>query len=180
MHDPYTQVFSFRDLFTIWHVDPEGRGPWQRIRRWFGLAVRSGENSCDWHGSSRYLNAKERALWEAIDDLEHKLGNPPYYPDLYPEREIRALRKAENAWQRRSRWRLHPRWHIWHWSITFYPFLHLKRWLFSRCSICGGAFKYGEAPCSGSWYGSGPSWFRGEPNIYHGGCSASVDKPTLP
>src|SRR5690348_15802551 len=91
MHDPMTVAFeirypwrayskaeraarpqdSFRQTYrasfiTIWHIDPEHGGS---------------DDSCDWFGKRRKLNPRERALWEALDDLFHKLGNAPYYPD---------------------------------------------------------------------------------------------------
>lgn len=179
MHDPYTQVFSFRHLFTIWHVDPKGRGPIQRLRRALGAPVPRHEDSCDWPGWRRELDAKECALWEAINDLEHKLGNPPYYPALYPERELEALDAAIHAWQRRSRWRLHPRWHLWHWEITIHPLNRLKRWLWTRCAGCGKRFAYGESPVTGAWNGPGPRWFRGEPHLYHDACYSRAYPPRL-
>ena len=127
----------------------------------------------------RELDAKECALWEAINDLEHKLGNPPYYPALYPERELEALDAAIHAWQRRSRWRLHPRWHLWHWEITIHPLNRLKRWLWTRCAGCGKRFAYGESPVTGAWNGPGPRWFRGEPHLYHDACYSRAHPPRL-
>lgn len=172
MHDPYTQAFAirypwrnsspptplfpdgYRDTFaTIWHVDPE----------------KGGDDSCDWFGWHRPLDPRERALLEALSDLEHRLGNPPYYPTLYPKREIDALRAAECAWRKRSRW-IHPRWHVWHWKITIYPIQNLKRWLFTRCAGCAGRFAWGEAPVTGQWESPGPRWFRGEKHLYHDRC----------
>src|SRR5690606_35999890 len=98
-------------LVTIWHRDPEkGEG---------------GDDSCDWAGRRRPLNARERALWLALDDLFHRLGNPPFYPDPrlygdYVEGEQGRVRtglvpeaqRAVWAWQRRVRFRWHPRWHV--------------------------------------------------------------------
>jgi hypothetical protein len=68
-------------------------------------------------------------------------------------------------------WYRHPRWHVWHWSFQIHHLQAFKRWAFSRCERCGGGFKWGELPCSGSWHGTGPRWFRGEKNIYHSDCS---------
>ncbi len=71
-------------------------------------------------------------------------------------------------------WYRHPRWHIWHWQIQLMPVLNLKRWLWSRCERCGGRFRYGENPTTYQWDGTGPRWFRGERNIFHGSdCSES-------
>lgn len=186
MHDPCSVAFVFHWPFggykdgrgryqwgwfiTIWHKDPEGHGLLQRLRRRLGLPVRFGDDSCDWFGHSRPLNAKERAIWEAWDDLDHRLGNQPYYPDLHPTREVRALQKAINLWTHRSRWRLHPRWHFWHWQIQVHPLQDFKRWAFSRCCRCGKRFTWGYAPTTNSWNSRGPRWFRGEPDVYHHEC----------
>lgn len=34
-------------------------------------------------------------------------------------------------------WYKHPRWHIWHWSIRFHPFINIKRRFWDKCSVCG-------------------------------------------
>lgn len=191
MHDPMTVAFEIRypwraypkaqrktefertyrrAFIVIWHVDPERDGS---------------DDSCDWSGRRRKLNARERALLDALGDLFHKLGNAPYYPDraLYgpcPHGEspegwgvVGRAERAMWAWRRRGR-RLHPRWHVWHWRIQCIPLQDFKRWAFSRCSKCGGQFAFGESPISGSWYGTGPRWFRGEKNVWHQSC----DRPT--
>lgn len=188
MHDPMTVAFEIRypwlkwgklgrdewhrtyrePFITIWHVDPEHGGS---------------DDSCDWHGSNRPLNAREKALRQAVEDLLHRLGNAPYYPDphLYgtaPHSDeegadtgpVGALRLAMYEWRKRSRFRLPVRWHIWHWRLQIHPVQHFKRWAFSRCCKCGGRFRWGTAPCSNSWHGDGPRWFRGERGVYHGNC----------
>jgi len=71
-------------------------------------------------------------------------------------------------------WYRHPRWHFWHWRIQVVPVVLLKRWLFSRCCVCGGRFAYGESPTSAAWRGGGPRWFRGEAHVRHGNCSAEA------
>ena len=73
-------------------------------------------------------------------------------------------------------WWKHPKWHVRHWKIVFAPVQKLKRWLFSRCSICGKRFKYGECPVSGNWYADGPKWFRSEEGVRHSECSANTKK----
>lgn len=67
-------------------------------------------------------------------------------------------------------WYRHPRWHFWHWRIQVHPLQNFKRWAFSRCCKCGGRFKWGYAPCTNSWNGSGPRWFQNEPSVYHVNC----------
>jgi hypothetical protein len=68
-------------------------------------------------------------------------------------------------------WWRHPRWHIWHWKIQIHPLLLFKRWLWSRCYVCGESFAWGEAPVTNSWNGKGPRWFQGEPDVRHGTCN---------
>lgn len=190
MHDPMTVAFelrypwraypkeqrttefrrSYRRAFiVIWHVDPERDGS---------------DDSCDWSGRRRPLNARERALSDALNDLFHTLGNAPYYPDrkLYgsnPHGEspddwgvVQRAERAMWAWRRRG-W-LHPRWHVWHWRVQIVPLQQFKRWAFSRCERCGGRFGFDESPISGSWYGTGPRWFRGEDHLRHQSCDAKV------
>lgn len=78
---------------------------------------------------------------------------------------------ARNILTDRRPWFRHPKWHFWHWEFQVHPVGQFKRWAFSRCCKCGGRFKWGESPTTNSWNGTGPRWFRGEPNIYHGRCS---------
>jgi len=179
MHDPMTVAFDIRSpfarrqagrwsyrpsLITIWHRDPEKRG---------------NDNSCDWAGFHRPLNAREQALADAWGNLSHTLGNPPFYPDvrLYgtaPHTEddhslIREMNHAFYTWQHRGRIRWHPRWHVHHWRIQVHPVQKFRRWAFSRCVGCGRRYSWGYAPVSGQWGGSGPRWFRSESN-YHQEC----------
>lgn len=76
-------------------------------------------------------------------------------------------------------WWRHPRWHVHHWKIQVPAILHFKRWAFSRCSKCGGRFRWGEAPVTANWHGTGPLWFKSERDVYHLACDgggACVDK----
>ena len=66
-------------------------------------------------------------------------------------------------------WYRHPRWHIHHWEIQVHPVQHFKRWTFSRCTKCGGRFRWGESPV-GPWSGDGPRWFKPEPGVHHMHC----------
>lgn len=181
MHDPMTVAFTIKNwllpakelsrghkyrpaLVTIWHLDPEHGGD---------------EDSCDWFGNKRKLNKREQALSDAIGELSHVLGNEPFYPhprlygaiptDYSGDTPIAGLRRARREWGRR-RFRLHPRWHVWHWKIRIHPVQHFKRWAFSRCHECGARFGWGYAPVSGNWYGRGPGWFRNAEHVYHAEC----------
>lgn len=188
MHDPMTLAFSIRNpfiaqkpllagdkpyhppLIDIWHVDPEKDGS---------------DDSCDWFGRRRPLDERERALERALDDLFHRLGNAPYYPDdalwgdptaegdEMPLRHGRAAvaQRAMYQWRRHHGLRWHPRWHVHHWRIKVIPLLHFKRWMWTRCEACDGPFRWGEAPVSNSWGGGGLRWFQGERGMRHMRCA---------
>ncbi len=160
MHDPMTVAFSFLGI-TIWHVDPN---------------VRGNDDSCDWWGRHRPLSLREDALLEHVQNLESTLDNRPHYDETHPTREHREFQELKNAvriWRERSRWRLPVRWHVWHWRIQVDALLNFKRWAFSRCCKCGKGFSWGYSPCSNSWNGPGPRWFRSETNTYHSDCDDS-------
>ena len=83
----------------------------------------------------------------------------------------RLLLREKRPWYR------HPKWHVWHWKIQIHPLQHFKRWAFSRCEHCGGRFRWGESPCSGSWNGTGPLWFKSESYVHHSACSKPTPTP---
>ncbi len=165
MHDPMTVAFSIRFLgITIWHVDPEKRGD---------------DDSCDWFGRRRPLNDREKAIVEAMWDLETLLDNRPHFPDSREHKAFQVLKAAVWEWKRRGKWRLPVRWHVWHWRVTVDAVRSLKRSLFSRCAGCGKGFPWGYCPVSTSWNGGGPRWFRGEPHTYHHDCCPRHDSKPL-
>jgi hypothetical protein len=99
------------------------------------------------------------------DNFQHVFGS------YKPAQRVDAFLLLIRAYRRVTRpWYHHPRWHIRHWQIQVQSLQALKRWLFSRCSVCGKRFSYGESPMSGSWNGTGPRWFRGEPHVAHMEC----------
>lgn len=187
MHDPMTLAFSIRNPFVsqapllrggkpyhpplidIWHVDPEKGGS---------------DDSCDWSGRHRPLNPREKALAAAWYELDHVLGNEPFYPHprLYghdPHGEgnrspKRDMELAFYAWRRRGAIRWHPRWHIHHWKITIIPLQHFKRWMWSRCETCGGPFRWGEAPVGRGWGGGRLRWFKGDDAVRHMACAGAL------
>ena len=91
------------------------------------------------------------------------------------DRRIEQMAHVLYGWILRAeqRWWQHPRYHFWHWRIQIRPLQDLKRWLFSRCCVCGKRFTWGYCPVSRSWDSDGPRWFRGEPNVYHHHCGGS-------
>lgn len=171
MHDPLTVAFDIRrpwpkynntlkrwdwpSVATIWHKDPERGGS---------------DDSCDWFGRHRKLNKREEAVAQAVWNMEPILDNRPFYPDHPAHKEFQELRKAVHLWKRRSRLRIHPRWHVWHWEVQVHFIGDLKRWLFSKCCRCGKGFPWGYAVVTSSWDSTGPRWFRGEKNVYHHDC----------
>lgn len=185
MHDPKTVAFEIRypwkayskeeraarpgseftqnyraPFITIWHVDPEKDGT---------------DDSCDWFNRKRKPAPLEAAVGEAMWDLETILDNKPHYPDSREHKAFQPLSAAvRNLLHQPSRthwWQLHPRWHFWHWEIQVRPYQNARRWLLTRCCKCGGRFKYGESPVSGSWDHKPPRWFRGEEGMYHMDCN---------
>lgn len=162
MHDPFTVAFDIKypwtrrgsrsqwfpngyreSLLTIWHKDPERGG---------------NDNSCDWWGTNRPLNVKERAILEAMWRLETLLDNRPHWneDDALRSREhvvFQDLKEAVRLWRRRGKCRIPVRWHVWHWRLQIHPWEKFKRWAFARCSKCGGRFKWGESAC-GNWSGT--------------------------
>jgi hypothetical protein len=178
---------NYRESFiTIWHVDPEKDGS---------------DDSCDWSG--RKLNAKEKALAARLIDNKYdnlRTFFSTFIPQACPKHgmnhdecdvnddDCNWGEFAENVkhdemksrigcifscYKREFRWRYPVRWHFWHWKIQVHPVQQFKRWAFSRCCKCGGRFTWGYCPCTNSWNGTGPRWFRGEKDIYHSDCGGT-------
>ena len=75
------------------------------------------------------------------------------------------------GWFQKGRpWWRHPRWHVHHWRLQWRFMYRLKRFLWSRCEVCGKRFPWGYAPIVTQWGNPGPRWFRGEPNVRHHEC----------
>jgi len=168
MHDPMTVAFEIRrpwperriwankkwywpNWITIWHVDPETDGS---------------DDSCDWFGARL---TKQNGWWPGIVD-ELKMLSP----------------EAQEAvkfvwWQWRDKlgrpWWRHPKWHVHHWIIQIHPLQQAKRWLFSRCTVCGKRFSWHESSgcvVSCDWGGSGPAFFKNAENIMHFACASGA------
>jgi len=71
-------------------------------------------------------------------------------------------------------WYRHPRWHVWHWRLQVHPWRHLRRFLLTRCSVCGRGFAYGECPTSDSWDSPRPGFLRGEQGLRHSDCAVQA------
>lgn len=71
-------------------------------------------------------------------------------------------------------WYKHPKYHFWHWEVNIHPLQKLRRYLFSRCTVCGKGFGYGEIITSNCWNKPKNRWFeffRSERNITHSDCA---------
>lgn len=129
---------GYRGTFiTIWHKDPCTDGS---------------DNSCDWHGSKRPLNIYEKKITEAVWQMENILDNKPFYPEHPAHLRFQVLKDAIWDWRKRRGFRIHPRWHVWHWRIQIHPLQKLKQWIFDRCCVCKKGFKYRESRI-GNWDG---------------------------
>jgi hypothetical protein len=120
------------------------------------------------------------------DNGRSLLAFQPGYHSNFPDdreqdREYVASRLffmvARYILRERRPWYRHPRWHVHHWQIQVHPVQTFKRWAFSRCEKCGGRFRWGESPMSGSWHGTGPLWFKSEQHVYHGNCETRRTEP---
>lgn len=143
-------------LITIWHVDPETDGT---------------DDSCRWF-HPRLTEREKQIAANLIDDEFDNLRG--WFGDANRDEMVWRVRQIFRIYRREFRWRLHPRWHVWHWKIQVHPVQTFKRWAFSRCAGCGNRFAWGYSPVTGQWYGTGPRWFRGEKLIYHGDCYPKV------
>lgn len=173
MHDPLTVAFDIKSPFrqrpsqfwpkgyrntfvTIWHRDPERDGS---------------DDSCGWFIRGRHLSKRDRDLARRL--ITNEGDNIAYWFTGRDDEEkishvlgtFAALRRSERRW-----WR-HPRWHVWHWKIQIHPWQQFRRWLLTRCALCGKRFKYGESPVSLSWHSPKTKFLRGEVGCYHADCS---------
>jgi hypothetical protein len=141
----------YRDNFiTIWHKDPCKDGS---------------DNSCDWHGSKKRSPTLDK-MRDAIRNLETILDNTPFYPDHEAHLRFKEVHAAYWELKKKSKFRVHPRWHIWHWRIQVIPLQILYRWLFERCSICKKGYKWKEE-VMGNWDGN---------RTWHFGCDHKTYK----
>lgn len=117
-------------------------------------------------------------LAENPTDSLHDTITRTFGGDEKREERIQNMAEIAYGWVLRETrpWYRAPRWHIRHWKIQCHPLQYLKRCLFTRCSKCGGWFKYGESCVSNQWDSDGPMWFRSERGLMHDKC-AGVSGP---
>lgn len=146
---------------------------------WTWRAIKHAEAKADGWKYGKSLNLKEL---DCIYDLD---ANPIDNLRLSVARVNDAETCAEfflmvyNCFLRFNRpWYKHPRWHLWHWRIQIHPWQTLRRWLLSRCAVCGKRFTWGYSPMSGSWDSVPPKFLRGEVGVYHSECSSHPSPPT--
>jgi hypothetical protein len=171
----------------------EARQPW--FQAWAGKRIESPTEAetlmrAAFCVVARSLDVKittdEATRW-AID-LTHnptdtgrsKLAFLPGYHSNFPDDRVQDREyEAESLFfmvaryilRERRPWYRHPRWHVYHWQLQVHPIQKFKRWAFSRCTECGGRFRWGYSPVSDNWYGTGPRWFRPEGGVKHSDCS---------
>lgn len=112
-------------------------------------------------------------LAENPTDSLHDSITRTFGGDTKREDRIRQMAEIAYGWVLRETrpWYRKPRWHIRHWKIQCHPIQSLKRSLFTRCSKCGGWFKFGESCVSNQWDSDGPEWFKSERGVMHDKCA---------
>lgn len=80
----------------------------------------------------------------------------------------RKIEKKRNDWYLSTRWK----WHFWHWKIQVVPLQHFRRWLLTRCEICGGKSRKGHpVDITSSWDSPDTHWWQGEQGLRHRDCN---------
>jgi hypothetical protein len=70
-------------------------------------------------------------------------------------------------WHLTTSWK----WHFWHYHVQIPPLQHLRRYLFTRCEVCGGKSRKGHmVNRSHSWYNKKSPWWKGETGLSHMDC----------
>jgi hypothetical protein len=142
---------AYRDCFiTIWHKDPCTDGS---------------DDSCDWFGHKKDLGAEGKKLQEAAWNLETILDNRPFFPDHPAHLRFQEVKNAIWDMKKVKGFRIHPRWHFWHWRIQIHPLQATWQWLTYRCCFCKKGFKYNESKM-GNWDGD---------KVWHHGCNQNTE-----
>lgn len=146
------------------HFESNGHTNWKRARKWMN------DNLFD------ILLFAENPTDSLCDDINRKFAkgcNESYTKRVRDER-IRQMACSIYSWicrHERPWWR-HPKWHWWHWRIQVHPLQRLRRWLLTRCEVCGGRFTRGQCAV-GNWDSPPRRWFesfRGERGLRHSEC----------
>jgi len=81
----------------------------------------------------------------------------------------KRVQRRDGSWSRTRGWR----WHVHHWKIQVPPLQQLRRYLFTRCTWCGGKDRKGDrVNVSHQWGRSRGRWWQGEKGLFHHDCSS--------
>lgn len=157
--------------------EPEGKPRYSSIAITLGMFRRAAQVhfKFDWSRTYRFMR---RNLYEIIQFAENNTDSMcdsitlRYGPSKRQDRISDAASTVYGFILRLEQpWYQHARWHVWHWHFQVHPWQTLRRWLFSRCCVCGKRFSWGYSPTTSSWDSERPKFFRGESGVYHSECS---------
>ena len=106
-----------------------------------------------------------------VDNLECGIREAGHSRENHDQLYLCVYRCLKRTYRK---WWKNPAFHVHHWHIQWHFGQHLRRWLLSRCEVCGRGFKWGESPCTNHWDPPLARWWQGEAGIHHGGCGAKM------
>lgn len=80
---------------------------------------------------------------------------------------------------RTGKWYYSKSWkyHFWHWKIQVHSIQNLRRYLLTRCEVCGGKSRKGHVVnFSNSWNNPKTHFWQGELGLRHGDCDARSNR----
>lgn len=168
--DPVLCESLLRGAFHLIGMCLRNRGHWwlapsvKECQRW---AAEWAHNPSDNFRSTLCFKSGHHSNWYREGD-----PNTPEEDLFWREEQAKSFFGAIMGQILRARrfWFQKPKWHVHHWQLQFHLADTFKRWAFSRCCKCGGRFAWGYSPTTYSWHGTGPRWFRSEPDVFHGDC----------
>jgi len=117
--------------------------------------------------SSFWLLAGRDFYWPPMITIWH---NEPGGHDALSTCSIRRLNQKTGKWYITRSWK----WHFWHYHIQISSFQHLRRYLLTRCEVCGGKSRKGHVVnFSNSWSNPKTHFWQGERGLRHGDCNGS-------
>lgn len=130
----------------------EIRWPWPRIDSW--RTRRPVDQGIRWRLGRPYPVIAGRALsWPSLITVWHR--DPSGYDDV----TCGVLRSR--AWK----------FHVHHWRLQIHPYQQMRRWMLTRCEVCGGRSSKARPVNVGTqWDGPRGPWWRGEPGLMHSNC----------
>lgn len=162
MHDPQTVAFDIK-IPKLWRKKKHGIRPSIYILTvWHVDPQKDGsDNSCDWN------NLHFPKAW--VEDMSHLSEDA--------QSAVRMIWWMFNQRLRPRAWWRHPKWHVHHWKLQWHLILQFKRWMWSRCKMCGGRFTWHDSGghVIGSWGNKGPSWFKNTEDVWHMHCTDKTE-----